>query len=115
MNQIPDNSESPQQDKGLIAVPITRLYDHCVMVSTSDLLQSHLTKPFIAINPFDAQTQKTTDGMTVNVSVNGASALVLVIIDDNVPVGTALVPRNCGIPVTKPERIVIRIAEPFSA
>jgi len=115
LNQIPDISETPQQDKDLIAVPITRLFDHGVMVSTSDLLHSHLTKPFIAINPFDAQTQKTTDGMTVNVSVNGASALALVIIDDNVPVGTALVPRNCGIPVTKPERIVIRIAEPFSA
>jgi len=115
LDQIQKTSESPQQGNGLIGVPITKLYDNDVMVHSSDLLHSRLTKPFIAINPNDAQIQKTTDGMTVNVSVNGASALALVIIDENVPVGIALVPRNCGIPVTKPERIIIRIAEAISA
>lgn len=101
----------PQGD--LIAIPITKLYDHGTMMIPSEVIRSHLTKPFIALNPTDAQVQKATDGMTVNIGVNGDLAPVIVIIDDNVPTGFALVPRSCGIPIPKPTRIKIRIAETF--
>jgi NADH-quinone oxidoreductase subunit G len=102
-------------NQGLIAIPITKLYDQDVMVKPAKVLQDRLTKPFIAMNPVDAQAEKTTDGMTVNVSVNGASAPAVVLIDENIPPGFALVPRKCGIPINQPVRISIRIAEAFTA
>jgi NADH-quinone oxidoreductase subunit G len=102
-------------DQGLIAIPIIKLYDQDVMVKSAEVLQDRLTKPFIAMNPVDAQAEKTTDGMTVNVSVNGASAPAVVLIDENIPPGFALVPRRCGIPINQPMSISIRIAETFTA
>jgi NADH-quinone oxidoreductase subunit G len=109
---IPQGIEPPAMPDGvLVAIPITKLYDHGAMVLPSEVLRARLTKPFIAMNPIDAQTQRTTDGMTVNVSVNGASAPAVVILDDSVPAGFAFVPRSCGLPVLEPAAINIRIAE----
>ena len=72
---------------------------------------SRLEQPFIAMNPLDAQIHKTAEGMTVNLGVNGVSSPAVVVIDESVPQGFALVPRNCGIPVIKPERVEIQIAD----
>jgi NADH-quinone oxidoreductase subunit G len=111
----PSPGERDSEDNGIIGIPVTKLYDQGVMMQPSKLLDNRLTKPFIAMNPIDAQTQKTTDGMTVNVSVNGASAPAVVEIDENVPAGYALIPRSLGIPVVEPVKIIIRIAETFTA
>ena len=99
----------------LIAVPVTRLYDHGTMLVPSQVLHNRLVTPFVALNPIDAETQKAADGMTVNLSLDGASALVVVTINENVPVGFAWVPRSCGIPVVEPVEIKIQIADAVSA
>jgi len=101
--------------EGLVAVPVTKLYDHGTLVIPSKILHPHLTEPFIGLNPVDAETQKAADGMTVNVGVNGSSAPAVVKIDANIPAGFALVPRSCGIPVVEPTEISIRIAEAIEA
>ena len=110
-DQISTSQESLLSGDGLIAVPVTKLYDMGVMMVPTEILRNRVAEPIVTMNPADAQAQKTADGMTVNVSVNGASAPAVVKLDDSVPVGIVLVPRNCGIPVTKPEKILIRIAE----
>ena len=99
----------PQGD--LIAIPVVKLYDHGRMVLPSTLLKARLTPPFIALNPVDAQNQKATDGMTVNIDIENNLAPVTVIIDKNVPIGFALVPRSSGLPITEPTNVKIRIAE----
>jgi len=112
----PEDTDAPAMPEGtLIAVPVTKLYDHSVMLLPSKLLESHLTKPFIAMNPTDAEAQRTTEEMTVKVNVNSTSALAVVLIDETVPAGFALVPRSSGIPVTAPAAIEIRIAETIEA
>jgi len=114
-----DSTQSPEEsdgeDKELIAIPVTKLYDQGVMMRSTKILEKRLTEPFIAMNPIDAQKQKTADGMTVTVSVNGVSAPAVVKTDETVPAGYVLVPRSLGIPVVEPAKIIIRIAEGISA
>ncbi len=107
--QEPEIPAFPEGD--LIAIPITKLYDQGIMLLPSKLLYSRLVEPFIALNPADAQNQKATDGMTVNVGVDDRLTPATVIIDNHVPTGFALLPRSSGIPITKPTAIKIRIAE----
>jgi len=85
------------------------------MVTPSEVLHPRLVQPFIVLNPADADTQKATDGMTVNVGVNGTAGTAVVVVDENIPAGFALVPRSCGIPVTEPTEIRIGIAEATKA
>jgi len=50
--------------------------------------------------------------MTVGLTVNGsAPAPVLVVEDETVPQGFALVPRSMGVPIQTPSKFEIRIAE----
>jgi NADH-quinone oxidoreductase subunit G len=95
----------------LIAIPITELFDLGTMVIPSNVIHSRLADPYITINPEDAKVQKTTEGMTVSIDVNGILAEVNVITDKDVPVGYAFLPLSCGIPINKPTEIKIRIAE----
>ncbi len=112
----PQGTEAPAIPSGdLVAVPVTKLLDHGAMVTPSEVLHPRLVQPFIVLNPADADTQKATDGMTVNVGVNGTAGTAVVVVDENIPAGFALVPRSCGIPVTEPTEIRIGIAEATKA
>ncbi len=95
-----------------VAVPVTQLYDLGKLVSFSEVLQPRLPRAFILLNPRDSQNLKTTDGMTVSFSLNGNSAVdVLVRVDENVPQGIALVPRSMKVAITEPSEFEIGIAE----
>jgi hypothetical protein len=65
----------------------------------------------LKLNPLDAEKQKATDGMTVSLQVNGTSTSVVVQLDENIPVGFALVPRSMGVSIEGPAAIDIRVAE----
>jgi len=87
------------------------LYDHGTTLLSSKVLAARTPAPFLVLNPVDADKQKATDGMTVSVTVNGASSIVVVIVDQNVPAGFALLPRSMGISISQPSAIEIRVAE----
>jgi NADH-quinone oxidoreductase subunit G len=109
-NRTPTRMKPAIEPAGkLIAVPVTKLYDHGTMIIPSKLLHPHLVEPFIALNPDDANAQKATDGMTVNISVNDSYAPAVVIVDQNVPAGFALVPRSSGIGINQPTEIEIKV------
>jgi len=109
--EVPPETTSSGLPVGkIIALPVTRLYDLGTMLVPSEILRPRLTKPFIALNPADAEDQKATDGMTVNISVKGVSAPAVVKVDENVPAGFALVPRSCGLGIDKPTKIEIQVA-----
>ena len=99
----------PQAD--LVAVPVTTLYDHGTTLLPSEVLAPRTPAPYLVLNPVDAEQQKATDGMTVSVTVNGASSTVVVIVDQNIPAGFALLPRSMGISISEPSAIEIRMAE----
>jgi NADH-quinone oxidoreductase subunit G len=109
-DQVLPSVKTPNLPAGnLIGVPVTKLYDHGTMVVPSKVLHPRLVEPFISLNPADAEAQKATDGMTVNVSINGSFAPAVVIIDENVPAGFALIPRSCGIGINEPTNIEIKV------
>ena len=104
-------SVRPAHD-GVVAVPITRLYDQGKLVGTSKVLHPRLAQPFVLVNPEDSQKLKSTDGMAVSLSVNGSLAVdVVVQEDESVPQGFALVPRSMGIPIEQPSEFTFGIAE----
>ena len=111
----PGPAATTPPEGNLIAIPVTKLYDHGTMVIPSKVLHSRLIKPFIALNPVDAHDQKATDGMKVNIGDENDLAIVTVVIDENVPPGFALVPLSSGAPISKPTEIKIRIADKIEA
>lgn len=107
-------SENPKglPEGDVVAVPITVLYDRGSMITPSEVLHPRLPEPFILVNPKDSHTLKTTDGMMVGISVNGGeTSNVVVMEDDDVPQGFALVPRSMGVSIDEPSAFEIRIAE----
>jgi NADH-quinone oxidoreductase subunit G len=99
------------KDKRLIAVPVTSLYDHGTMVMPSAVLHPRIPQPFLVMHPRDAEAQKAAEGMTVNVSVNGASVKMMVRINEAIPAGFVLVPRSMGLALDGPAAVEIKIAE----
>jgi NADH-quinone oxidoreductase subunit G len=113
----PGNVQSPvMPDANLVAVPVTSLYDFGTTLSPSEVLHPRIPEPFLVLNPVDAQKQKTTDGMTVKILVNGASATVVVKVNEGIPAGFALVPRSMGVSIQGPAVVEkIQVAESVPA
>ena len=104
--------ELPAGD-GLLAVPISRLYDRGQLVLPSGLLSSRIPQPFVMVNPDDAGELKIEDGKAVQVllgSAMNASAPVIARLDEQVPAGIVLVPRSMGLPLWGPTRAKLRLA-----
>jgi NADH-quinone oxidoreductase subunit G len=102
-------------EHGLMAVPITRLYDWGRMVQPSEVLHPRIPEPYVVLNPEDAGRLKATSGMTVQVNLNGTTANVLIQLDENAPAGFMLLPRSMGIPIYGPVPVKIQVAEPAVA
>ena len=103
-------------DADLVAVPVTSLYDYGTTVAPSEVLHPRIPQPFLVLNPADADNQMATDGMTVDIIVNGASATVVVKVNEGIPVGFALVPRSMGVSIDGPAVVEkIQVAESVAA
>jgi NADH-quinone oxidoreductase subunit G len=100
---------------GLLAAPVTRLYDRGTTLVPSELLHLRLVKPYVALHPETAAGLKLVDGAPVEVTLNGATAQALARLDDGLPQGVVLVPRSVGIPINGPAPIQVRAAEPAMA
>ena len=98
-------------DGGLLAVPVTRLYDLGQTVMPSRLLRQRIPQPYIALNPSDAGQRNIAAGDTVEVALNNSTSLATVRLDAAVPPGIVLVPRSLSIPVASPARVEIRAVE----
>ena len=89
---------------GLLAVPVTRLYDQGSNMRYSEVIFPRIAAPFVSLNPVDA------DGMgeQVAIEINGFQAEVDLKLDDNVPQGIVLVPRSFGLPISAPAPITVK-------
>ena len=92
---------------GLIAVPVSRLYDRGNTVVPSRLLGTRLESPQVVLNPEDAESLKLEMGKPGKVKLNGAQIAVTVRIDNSLSKGTALIPRSLGIPINGPTPIQV--------
>jgi NADH-quinone oxidoreductase subunit G len=87
----------PDEDQWL-AVPVTRLYDRGITVTTSELLRAHIGTVALLLHPDTAKKLNVAAGEQVK--VNGFQAEVR--LDVTVPASVALVPRSMGFPINAP-------------
>ena len=87
----------PDDDRWL-AVPVTRLYDRGLTVTTSELLRTHIGEATVLLHPETAKKLGVAAGGQV--MVNGFRAEVR--LDATVPASVALVPRSMGFLIDAP-------------
>jgi predicted molibdopterin-dependent oxidoreductase YjgC len=95
-------------EKKLLAVPITKLYDQGLTVSTSGLLEDRIGEAFVALHPATAEKLGLITGERAALSLDGVTEEVLVKVDDTVSAGVALVPRSMGLPISGPAEVSLK-------
>ncbi|MFN2145013.1 MAG: NADH-quinone oxidoreductase subunit NuoG [Anaerolineales bacterium] len=90
--------------EGLLAVPVTRLYDQGNNMRYADVVFPRIASSYVALNPADGEGM----GEVVTVELNGFHAEVALKLDHNVPQGIVLVPRSFGLPVSAPTPITVK-------
>lgn len=98
-------------EEGLLAVPITRLYDRGQTVMPSRLLHQRIPQPYVAMNPVDAGRLGILDGATIELSWGGSISFLTVRLDETVPASILLVPRSMGVPLYQPQVVEVRQVE----
>ncbi|MCK5647104.1 MAG: hypothetical protein KAH97_10000, partial [Anaerolineales bacterium] len=88
--------------EGILIVPITRLYDKGTTVLPSEVLSNRLEQTSLWMNPEDLKKLGLVDGGEVQVRWNGRAVRISASENEDVPVGTALVPRSIGVPLNVP-------------
>lgn len=94
---------------GLVAIPVSRLYDRGNTILPSKLLSARLEAPQVVLSPEDAEALKLEMGKAAKLTVNGAVSPVTVQIDNSLPKGTALIPRSLGIAINGPTPIKVQV------
>lgn len=93
---------------GLLAVPITVLYDRGATLELSAVLAPRLENPQVQLNPQDADKLGLEMGATASVSLNGTKTSVVAKIDNSIPAGTVLIPRSLGIAINQPVAVEVK-------
>jgi len=97
---------------GLMAVPITRLYDLGKTLSYSQVLQPRLPhRPFIVLHPDFAKAMDYQDAQVVDAVLNDVTVEAVVRLDANIEANIALVPRSMGFPIDGPAVLVLNVRE----
>ncbi|MFQ5616238.1 MAG: NADH-quinone oxidoreductase subunit NuoG [Anaerolineales bacterium] len=96
------SKQSAPLGTGLIAVPITRLYDQGSLIRQSGVLQPRLNRPHVVLHPADAGNLGIEAGAAIHVRAKGLSATVAAQLDKSVPQGVVLVPRSMGLAINGP-------------
>ncbi len=87
----------PDEDQWL-AVPITRLYDRGLTITTSELLRSHIGAAVVFLHPDMAAKL----GVAVGEQVDIYGFQAEVRLDATVPASVVLLPRSMGFPINAP-------------
>ncbi|HJW89700.1 MAG TPA: NADH-quinone oxidoreductase subunit NuoG [Anaerolineales bacterium] len=110
----PPESKIPG-DAGLLAVPVTRLYDRGLTVMLTTFLHERIPAPYVVINPTNAGALGVADGAMLRVHLSGSVYEMTARLDDNVPENVALVPRSLGAPISGPAPVRLELMEPVVA
>lgn len=95
-----------------MAVPVTRLYDFGNTVAPAKLLSAHIDRfNGIVLNPVTALKLGLENGGQAEVSLNGVSYPVKVLLDDSISTGVVLIPRSMGIPIPASAPVTVRTAQ----
>ena len=97
---------------GLMAFPITRLYDRGNTLLPSELLHPRIGEPYVVVSALDAERMKVQQGdmLRITLSATGASTVVSARLDATLPERVVLAPRSFGLPVTGPTLVELKAA-----
>jgi NADH-quinone oxidoreductase subunit G len=90
------------KEKELLAVPVNKLYDLGVTVSSADLLEGRIGQAKISLHSATAKKLGVDADKPAKISFNGTNMEAVVKIDDTISTGVVLVPRSMGIPIREP-------------
>jgi NADH-quinone oxidoreductase subunit G len=116
----PPEARTPED--GLLAVPVTRLYDRAQTSLPSLILHARIPEAYVVLNPADATRAGIAGGERVVLMPGGEHSRpssnipeAVARLSEDVPVGIVLVPRSIGLPVREPQTVVVRLAERATA
>lgn len=96
---------------GLLAFPITRLYDGGTTLLPSQLLHQRIAEPFVVLNPHDANRLHLPLNSSALVSLADKPAVIAnVQFDESLPERVVLVPRSFGLPINGPMPVEVKLA-----
>lgn len=108
----PNLVELSEPKLGLLAVPITRLYDDGTTLKPSKLLKDRIPAAFVLISSHDAERMRIKDGALLRISPEKGSPVVAVVfIDPYVPERILLAPRSFGLGIEDPTLVDVLLAE----
>jgi NADH-quinone oxidoreductase subunit G len=90
------------KEKEVLAVPISKLYDFGITVSSTELLEQRIGETNVSMNSSTAKKLGVDAGKMAKISFDGVSGEALVKIDDSVSAGVVLVPRSMGLAIREP-------------
>ncbi|MCC6955973.1 MAG: NADH-quinone oxidoreductase subunit NuoG [Anaerolineales bacterium] len=97
---------------GMMAFPVTRLYDQGSTLMRTELLHQRIGEPYVVLNGSDAGRLKIADGGKVRITFSNTeqSTIVQVRLDNELPERVVLVPRSYGLFISGPTPVEIRQA-----
>jgi hypothetical protein len=98
-------------EKGLIAVPVTRLYDQGIMIRTSEILDPRLEQIQVIIHPTEAEKGGFSDTDRVELRIGKRKYQTALYQDPSVPKGVVLIPRSIGIPLDGQTAVQLKAAK----
>ncbi len=99
-------------ESGLLAVPITRLYDRGQIVLPSQLLHVRIPQPSVSLNLQDASRLGIQEGDNLQVGLKGTTVHASAHLDEEAPTGIVLIPRSMSLPIRGPEAVELKLFEP---
>ncbi len=100
--RVQEETELRPKEGQWLAVPVTKLYDQGLTVRSSKLLESHIGAATVTLHPEAAKRLGAGAGELVEISLNGTTAQVSVLLDETVSASVALLPRGMGLPISGP-------------
>jgi NADH-quinone oxidoreductase subunit G len=96
------------KEKEVLAVPINKLYDYGITVSSAELLEGRIGETKVAMNSSTAKKLGVDVGKQVKLSFDSVNGEAIVNIDDSVSNGVVLVPRSMGIAIREPVAVKVK-------
>ncbi|MCS7248585.1 MAG: NADH-quinone oxidoreductase subunit NuoG [Anaerolineales bacterium] len=107
----PSLAQATEINGGLLAVPVTKLYDSGSTLVHSKLLDQRRVAAVLWIHPDEAAAHAVQEGDLVHLQFGEASAMATAILDKTVPQGVILLPRSAGIPLLEPCAAQLKVVE----
>lgn len=97
------------KEKEALAVPVNKLYDFGITVSSAELLEGRIGETKVSMNSSTAKKLGVEAGKKAKISFDGVSGEALIQIDDSVSAGVVLTPRSMGLAIHEPVAARVQI------